>query len=109
MLTKVEVSTRVYPFNLLEPERESVFYVSGGVGIVCQLVMVMEPVVVFSESEGHVPSHPCFLPVAKPLKLCSGFDEELHLHLFELTHAEDELTCHDLIPERFAYLGYPEG
>ncbi len=71
--------------------------------------MVMEAVVVIAETESPVPFHPGLLPVAEPVKLGPRFHEELHFHLLELAHAEDELTCHNLIPEGLAYLGYPEG
>ena len=37
------------------------------------------------------------------------FNEVLHLHLLELTGAEDEVPRGDLIPERLAHLGDPEG
>ena len=40
---------------------------------------------------------------------CPGCHEELHLHLFELPHAEDELPRHDLVAESLAGLGDPEG
>ena len=39
----------------------------------------------------------------------TGAYEELHLHLFELAHAEDELTGHDFVAERLADLCDAEG
>jgi hypothetical protein len=42
------------------------------------------------------------------LHLGAGAHKELHFHLFELPHAEDKLTGHDLVSERLADLGYAE-
>jgi hypothetical protein len=45
----------------------------------------------------------------EPLHLGAGFDEELHLHLFEFAHTKDELSRYNFIPESFPYLGDAEG
>ena len=55
-----------------------------------------------------MPAEAELLPVVEPFHLCAGAYEELHLHLFELTHAEYELTGHDLIAERLADLSDTE-
>src|SRR5690606_18056551 len=36
--------------------------------------------------------------------LRSGFNKELHLHLFKLAHTKDKLTRHDFVSEGFAGL-----
>ena len=43
-----------------------------------------------------------------PLLVRPRFDEELHLHLLELAHPEDEVPRRDLVPEGFADLRDPE-
>src|SRR5260221_8259930 len=54
----------------------------------------------------HVPVEALLDPVVKPSRLLDriGLDEELHLHLFELASAEDEVTRRDLVTERLAGL-----
>src|SRR5688572_27378270 len=62
------------------------------------------------ESEGQVPAQALFLPVLEPLHVAARrrlrlrVDEELHLHLLELTRAEDEVPGRDLVAERLADL-----
>ena len=52
-----------------------------------------------------MPLHTGFLPLLEPFHLGARLHEELHFHLFELAHAEDELTGYNLIAESLAYLG----
>ena len=66
--------------------------------------MIVETIVLCSESEGLVPCHARLFPLLKPLQLGAGGDEELHLHLLKFTHAENELSCHYLVAERLSYL-----
>src|SRR5690625_7100715 len=47
-------------------------------------------------------------PLFVGLLILSGLDKILHLHLFELPHAENKLTGHHLIPESFPGLGDTE-
>ena len=47
--------------------------------------------------------------MVKPFQLLAGAYEKLHLHLLELAHTEDELSCHDLIAEGLADLRDTEG
>ena len=61
-----------------------------------------------SEAEGLVPFEAGGAPVVEPLHLLAGANEELHLHLLELAHTEDELTGHDLIAECLTDLGDTE-
>ena len=51
-----------------------------------------------------MPSHTVFLPVFEPFHLGSRLAEELHFHLFELSHTEYKLAGYYLITECFAYL-----
>ena len=109
MVTKVEVCTAVDTLKLLEAEGEVELDVRGCIGIVGKLLMVMEAVVFGTHTKVYMPFHAGFLPFFEPFQLCSGLDKELHFHLLELPHAEDELTGHNLITEGLAYLGDTEG
>ena len=55
-----------------------------------------------------MPSHTCLFPFGEPFEFSTRGYEELHLHLFELTHTEDKLTSNNLITERFTNLGDTE-
>src|SRR5690625_7090493 len=48
-----------------------------------------------------MPLHALFPPRLEVLHLRARLHEVLHLHLLELTHAEDELPRHNLISECF--------
>jgi len=101
---QVEVRARVDTLDLLEAEREVVFDVRRGVGVVGQLVVVVEAVVVVAEAQRTMPGHAGVLPLVPPPHFGPGAHEELHLHLLELAHAENELTGHDLVAEGLADL-----
>ena len=90
--------------HLLEAEGEVVFDVGGGVGVVRQLLVVVEPVLIVAEAQCAVPCHAGLLPLVPPLHLLARTHEELHLHLLEFAHAEDELPRHDLVAESLADL-----
>ena len=49
-----------------------------------------------------------FLPVSKPLQICSRFAEEFQLHLFKLSRSKCEVSGSYLVSKRFSYLGYSE-
>ena len=91
-------------FEFFEAHREVEFDVASGVGIVGQLDVIVEPVGVVAQAEGLVPLDSGLLPVLVPLALRARRDEELHLHLLEFTHAEDELAGNDLVPEGLSNL-----
>src|SRR5665648_1270186 len=95
--------------NLLKTEGKFEFDVTRRISVVSQFVVIMKAVVGFTEAQCLVPPHPGLLPVAEPAELCARLDKELHLHLLEFAHAEDELPCHYLIPEGLANLRYTEG
>jgi len=67
-----------------------------------QFVVVVKAVVIVAEAQRTVPGHAGVLPLVPPLHFGSGAHEELHLHLLELAHTEDELTGHDLVAEGLA-------
>ena len=105
MLAQVEVGARVDAFHFLEPERHQELDVGSCIGVMRQLLVVVITVMVITEAQRLVPFQAGFLPLLKPFQLGARLNEELHFHLFELAHAEDELACHDFITERLAYLG----
>ena len=106
---KVEVRAAVDAFQLLEAHGELELDVAGRVGVVRQLDVVVEAVVLHGQAQGAVPLHAVLLPVGVPLHLGAGLHEELHLHLLELAHAEHELPRHDLVAEGLAGLRDAEG
>src|SRR5579872_1973677 len=54
------------------------------------------------------PRHALVYPVLPPVVVGAGFHEELHLHLLELTDAEDEVAGGYLIAKGFAGLSDAE-
>ena len=104
MATQIEIGTRVDTLHLLEAEWEVILHISCGIGIVSQLVVVVEAIVLVAKAQSTVPSHTGILPLVPPLHLGSGLHEELHLHLLELSHTEDKLTSHNLVTERLTNL-----
>ena len=99
----------MHAFHFLEAEGHLELDVAGGVGIVREFLVIVEAIVLRAEAEGLVPGHAAFFPVGKPIQFGARLDEELHFHLFELTHAEDELTGYDLIAEGLTDLCDAEG
>ena len=55
-----------------------------------------------------MPFQASLFPFLEPLHLLARTNEELHLHLLELAHTEDELTGNDLVTERLTDLGDTE-
>ena len=99
MVAEVEIGPGMDSFQLLETEGEVELDIGGSISVMGQFLMIMEPVILRTHTEVHVPFHTIFLPLAEPLHLGSRFAEELHLHLLEFAHAEDELTGDNLIAE----------
>ncbi len=104
MASQIEVGARVDTLHLLESEGEIILYVGRRICVVGEFLVVVETVVVVAEAQGAMPSHTGLLPLVPPIHFGPGLHEELHLHLLELAHAEYELTRHDLVAERLAYL-----
>ncbi len=109
MLGEVEVGAGMDTLHLLEAERHAEFDVGGSIGVVGQFLVVVEAVLFVAKAEGLVPFEAAFLPGLEPFDFLAGSHEELHFHLLELAHAENELACHNLVAEGLAYLGYAEG
>ena len=105
---QVEVGPRVDAFQLLEAEREVELDIRSGIGVVRQLLVVVEAVVFRTHAEVDMPLHAVLLPGGEPLHLRAGTAEEFHFHLLELAHAEDELAGDDLVAEGLSDLGDAE-
>ena len=99
MIRKVEVSSGMNTLEFLETEWEIELDIGSGIGIVGKFLMVVETIVLSSHTEVHMPLQTGFLPIFEELHFSSRLAEEFHLHLLELSHTEDELTCDNLIPE----------
>ena len=69
-----------------------------------QFLVVVETVLVVPQAQRFVPFQTELFPVTEPIHFRAGLDEELHFHLLELTHTEDELTRYNLVTESLAYL-----
>ena len=65
-------------------------------------------VIGIAEAQRFMPFQTNLLPFLEPIQFRSRFYKELHLHLFELTHTEDELTGYNLVTESFTDLSDTE-
>ncbi len=81
-------------------------HVRGSDAVVRELVGIVrtQPQHLRRDAEVLVPAEALLAPVLVPLLRVFGRDEELHLHLLELTGAEDEVARRDLVAERLADL-----
>ena len=95
--------------DLLESEWHFKLDVGSGIGIVCQLFMVVITIFLIAEAESLVPFKTGFFPLGKPFQFFAGTHKKLHLHLLEFPHTENELTGNDFIAECLAYLCNTEG
>ncbi|OQA40969.1 MAG: hypothetical protein BWY50_01927 [Spirochaetes bacterium ADurb.Bin315] len=111
MLGKVIVGSVVHPFQLLPPHREEVLDIVRVLGVERQLVLsVLVPAeVALPDSQPLVEREPLGFPILEPLIVRTGGAEPLHLHLFKLDGAEDEVPSGDFVAERFSHLGDSEG
>ena len=109
MTLQVEVRTAVDTLYFLEAKGHLKLDVRSCVGVVRQLLVVVVAVLLVTEAESLVPAKTQVLPEVEPLELLTRADEELHLHLLELAHTEDELTGNDLIAEGLTDLCDTEG
>ena len=73
-----------------------------------QFFVNVETVIFFAEAEQLMPAHPGGFPFFEPFQFGAGTHEELHFHLLELAHAENELPGYDFVPERLTDLCYSE-
>ena len=110
MLGEVEVAAIVNALQFT-PAKWILYSRSNAARVVCQLLraVLMKPQVLGSDAQAEIPVEACFPPMLEPLHGGVGFDEELHLHLLELTGAKDEIARGDFIAESLADLGDPEG
>ena len=99
MLAQVEVSTRVNAFYFLESERHQEFDVGSSICVVSQFLVIVVTVMIIAETKSLVPFQTDFFPFLEPIEFSTRFYEELHFHLFELAHTEDELTSYDFVTE----------
>src|SRR5215213_7873532 len=91
-------------------EAELVLDVDRAVRVVRQLVLRMleQPQVVTVYAQIDIPLQPFVDPILVPLGGARRLDEELHLHLLELTRTEDEVARRDLVAEALAGLSNSE-
>ena len=91
-------------------EAELVFDVHGALGVVGELLLRVLVVaqVLRLDAEVDVPAGAGVDPVLVPFLIGAGRDEELHLHLLELTGAEDEVARGDLVTEGLTHVGDAE-
>src|SRR5262245_1257165 len=107
MLGEVKVTAMVNALQFTPAKRIPVFQVERGARIVRQFLqaVLMKPQVLRSDAQAEIPVEACFPPMLEPLHGGVRFDEELHLHLLELTGTKDEIARGDFIAEGFADLG----
>ena len=108
MLAEVEIGARVDALHLLEAERHLELNVGGSVGVVSQFLVVVITVFLVAQAQSLVPCQTSLAPVVEPLHLVAGLHKELHFHLLELAHTEDELTSYDFVTESLTNLGDTE-
>ena len=108
MAAEVEIGAGVNSFHFLEAERHLEFNIRSGIGIMSQLIVVVETVFLVAKSEGFVPFQAELFPEFKPLHFLTRANKELHFHLFEFAHAENKLTGYYLISKCFSDLGNTE-
>ena len=91
-------------------ETEAVLNVHGALGVVRKLLfgVFVEAQVIGVDPQVDIPSEAVVNPILVPLFVGSGLDEEFHLHLFELTGAEDEVSRSDLVTETLTNLANTE-
>ena len=109
MVTQIEISTVSNTFKLtpVRPGKPKlVLNVDSALRVVGELFfrMLVVAQVIRVDAEIGVPRGANVDPVLMPLLVGSGFDEELHLHLLELTGTEDEVPRRDLVAERLTCL-----
>src|SRR6056297_1638797 len=96
------------PFQLFKAKRKFKFNIVSHVGVMSQLIVLVEPEFILIDSQGIVPFHTEFLPVLKPFLFFSGSYKILHFHLLKFPHTKNELTGHDFISKSFSNLGNTE-
>ena len=105
MAFQVKIRTGVNAFQFLESKWEFKLNVHSRIGVVRQVVVVFETQF-FGRGDRSVPGHTALFPGIVPIHFGARTHKELHFHLLEFAHSENELTRHDLIPESFPDLRY---
>ena len=108
MLGQVEICTAVNTLYFLETERHQELNVCSSISVVGQFVVVVITVMVITEAQRLVPFQASSLPTLEPVKLCTRLHKELHFHLLELAHTEDELAGYNFVTESLTNLGDTE-
>src|SRR5690606_28020065 len=104
MIAQVEVCSGMDPLYFFKSERKFKFDIYCCICVMRQFIMVVKAQAVRWDPQGSMPSHSDVLPMLIPLFFFSRADEKLHFHLLEFAHAENKLSCHNLIPKGFTYL-----
>ena len=108
MLRQVEVCTGVDTFHFFETEWHQELDICCSISIVSQFIVVVIAVAGITEAQRFMPFQTNLLPFLEPFKLIAWTHEELHFHLLELAHAEDELAGYDFVTESLTNLGDTE-
>ena len=111
VLTKVVVGTVSNAPKLAPSKREEELEVGGCLGVEAELVriVVTQTEVLISHTEVEQELMAVVLPVCEPLEVGAGLAEELKLHLFELTGAENEVAGGNFVTEGLTDLRNTEG
>src|SRR6185437_7566507 len=109
VILQIEIRPRMDALHFLEADGKIIFDVASGVRIVSQLDVIMKTIFLRRDTQAKMPFHACIFPVFIPFFLRAGADEELHFHLLELPHAEDELPGDDLVAKGLADLRNTKG
>ena len=104
MLRQVKISAAVNTLNLLETKWHLELNVGSCIGIMSQLLVVVEAILLIAQAQSLMPLETILFPNLKPFKFLTRTYEELHLHLLKLTHAEHKLPCNNLVAEGLTYL-----
>src|SRR6185503_8442169 len=106
MVRQIEVGAVVDPLELVPAEWELVLDVVGVFGVMRELIgtVLMPAQLLFPNPKFLDPRQPLRAPELEPLVLAARLHEELHLHLLELTGAENEIPWCNLVAERLADL-----
>ena len=108
MLAQVEIRTAMDTFHFLETERHFEFDIGSSICIVGQFFVIVVAIFFVTQSHRLMPFQTGSLPLLEPFHLFARTNEELHFHLFELAHTENELTGNDLVTESLTDLGDTE-
>ncbi len=106
MLRQVVVGPVRHTPQFAPSEGEQELEVRRRLGVEGQLLRLMIPQAqaFFPDAQAQQPVPAEAAPVVEPFQVFAGLAEEFQFHLLELTHAEDEVTGRNLIPEGLADL-----